>query len=160
MEPFSALLDLCAGNSPVTGEFPSQKPVTRIFDVFFDLRLNKRLSKQSRRRWIALMIIKSSMMNIDQLLSFLFCWSQNYLTMYFLSIKCESKVPFYHSILVQHSKQIGVCFVMRISKSFFTKQCSDLCIKDVIDDKSKLVWETAWRHQTSGHSLNQVGHGL
>ena len=38
MEVFSALLNLCAGNSPVTGEFPSQKPVTRSFDVFFDLR--------------------------------------------------------------------------------------------------------------------------
>ena len=34
-----ALLALCAGNSPVTGEFPSQRPVTRSFDVFFDLRL-------------------------------------------------------------------------------------------------------------------------
>ena len=33
------------GNSPVTGEFPSQRPVTRSFDVCFDLRLNKRLSK-------------------------------------------------------------------------------------------------------------------
>ena len=30
---------------------PSQSPVTRSFDVFFDLRLNKRLSKRSRRRW-------------------------------------------------------------------------------------------------------------
>ena len=42
----------CAGNSPVTagspvtGEFLSHRPVTRSFDVFFDLRLNKRLSKQ------------------------------------------------------------------------------------------------------------------
>ena len=40
-----------AGNSPVTGEFPSHRPVTRSFDVFFDLRLSKRLSKQSRR-WL------------------------------------------------------------------------------------------------------------
>ena len=40
-----------AGNSPVSSEFPSQKSETRSFDVFFDLRLNKRLSKQSRRRW-------------------------------------------------------------------------------------------------------------
>ena len=40
MEVFSAILALCAGNSPVTGEFPSQRPVTRSFDVFFDLRLN------------------------------------------------------------------------------------------------------------------------
>ena len=42
---------LCEGNSPVTGEFPSQRPVTRSFDVFFNLRLNKRLSKQMGRRW-------------------------------------------------------------------------------------------------------------
>ena len=41
METFSALLAICAGNSPVTGEFPAQRPVTRSFDVFFDLRLNK-----------------------------------------------------------------------------------------------------------------------
>ena len=37
--------------SLVTGEFPSQRPVTRSFDVFFDLRLNKRLSKQSWGWW-------------------------------------------------------------------------------------------------------------
>ena len=42
---------MTAGNSPVTGEFPSHRPVTRSFDVFFDLRLNKGLSKQSRHRW-------------------------------------------------------------------------------------------------------------
>ena len=48
---FSALLALCAGNSTVTGEFPSQRPVTRSFYIFFDLRLDKRMSKQSRRRW-------------------------------------------------------------------------------------------------------------
>ena len=47
----SALLALCEGNSPVTDEFPSQSPVTRSFGVFFDLRLNKRLSKQSIRLW-------------------------------------------------------------------------------------------------------------
>ena len=45
METFSALLALCTGNSPVTGEFPSQRPMTRNFVVYFDLRLNKRLSK-------------------------------------------------------------------------------------------------------------------
>ena len=39
MKTFSALLALCAGNSPVTGEFPSQRPVTRSFDVSFDMRL-------------------------------------------------------------------------------------------------------------------------
>ena len=37
METFYALLALCAGNSLVTGEFASQRPVTRSFGVFFDL---------------------------------------------------------------------------------------------------------------------------
>ena len=52
METFSALLAVCAGNSPVPGEFPAQRPVTRSFDVSFDLRLNKRLSKQSWGWWL------------------------------------------------------------------------------------------------------------
>ena len=51
METFSSLLAICAGNSPVPGEFPAQRPVMRSFDVFFDLRLNKRLSKQSWGWW-------------------------------------------------------------------------------------------------------------
>ena len=51
METFSELLAFCAGHSLVTGEFPAQRPVTRSFDVFFGLLLNKRLSKQPRRRW-------------------------------------------------------------------------------------------------------------
>ena len=51
METFSALLAICAGNSPVPGEFLAQRPVTRSFDVFFDLRPNKRLSIQSWCWW-------------------------------------------------------------------------------------------------------------
>ena len=39
MEMFSVLLALCAGNSPITEEFPAQWPLTRSYDVFFDLRL-------------------------------------------------------------------------------------------------------------------------
>ena len=46
METFPALLAICEGNSPVTGEFPTQRPVTWSFDVFYDLRRNERLSKQ------------------------------------------------------------------------------------------------------------------
>ena len=40
MGTFSALLAICAGNSRVTGEFTAQRPVTRSFDVFFELSLN------------------------------------------------------------------------------------------------------------------------
>ena len=52
METFSAILVLCEGNPPAIGGFPLPRPVTRNFDVFFDLRLNIRLSKQSRRLWL------------------------------------------------------------------------------------------------------------
>ena len=51
METFSVLLALCPGKTPVTGEFPAQRPVTQSFDVFVDLCLNKRLSKQSWGWW-------------------------------------------------------------------------------------------------------------
>ena len=56
METSSSLLGLCARNSPVTGEFPARKPETWSFDIFFDVRLKKRLSKQwfetqSRSLW-------------------------------------------------------------------------------------------------------------
>ena len=44
-------MTLWEGNSPVIGEFPSQRPVTRSFDVFFNLRLNKWLNKHSRLWW-------------------------------------------------------------------------------------------------------------
>ena len=57
METFAALLAICAGNLPATGEFPAQRPVTQSFDVFFDLRLNKRLSKQSRSWWFETPIV-------------------------------------------------------------------------------------------------------
>ena len=50
METFSALLAICVcvGGSPVIGEFPTQRPVMRSFDVFLDLHLNKQLGKQWR----------------------------------------------------------------------------------------------------------------
>ena len=51
METFSVLLALCTGNSPVTGEFHTRRPLAQSFDISFDLRLNKWLSKQSWRRW-------------------------------------------------------------------------------------------------------------
>ena len=50
-DTFSVLLASCVGNPPVTGEFPAQRPVTQSFDVFFDLRLTKRVSKKSWGWW-------------------------------------------------------------------------------------------------------------
>ena len=44
IEAHPYILATCAGNSLVADEFPAQRPVTRSFIVFFDLRLNKRFS--------------------------------------------------------------------------------------------------------------------
>ena len=49
MEISFTLLALCEGNPLVTGGFPSQRPVTRSFDVFFDLRLYNRDAGDLRR---------------------------------------------------------------------------------------------------------------
>ena len=51
METFSALPAICVGNPSVIGEFTTQRPVMWSFDVFFDLRLNKRWSKLSEGWW-------------------------------------------------------------------------------------------------------------
>ena len=69
METYSALLAICAGNSPVTGEFPTQRPVTRSFDVFFHLRLNKQLNKQSWGWWFET-ISRPLWRHCNELLSF------------------------------------------------------------------------------------------
>ena len=62
METFSALLAIWAGNSLASGEFPAQRPVTRSFDVFFYLCLNKMLRKQSRLMiWDAIAPIMTSL---------------------------------------------------------------------------------------------------
>ena len=51
METLFALQAVSEGNTPMVGGFPSPRPVTRSFYVFFDVRQNKWLSKQSWRRW-------------------------------------------------------------------------------------------------------------
>ena len=61
MEAFSALLALCAGNSPGNGEFPSKRPATRSFDVFFHLCLNKWVIKPwGLVIWDAIALFKTS----------------------------------------------------------------------------------------------------
>ena len=52
MEISSASLTVFAGNSQVTAEFPSQRLVTRSFDVFFDLPLKKWFDRQSQSWWL------------------------------------------------------------------------------------------------------------
>ena len=54
---------ICAGKSQVTGEVPTQRPVTRSFDVFFDLRLKKTVEQTMVRLviWDAIAPIMKSL---------------------------------------------------------------------------------------------------
>ena len=83
------------------GEFPTQRPVTRSFDVFFDLRLNKRLSKQPWGWWFETL-----------------SWS--------LWRHCNDLLFFHHNSNVM---EISYCshlnFNQPIAPSFFT--CHDSC---------------------------------
>ena len=97
METFSAFLALCAGNSPVTGEFPSQRAVMRSFDAFFDLHLNKQLSKQSWSWWFetpshSLWRHRNVMISSDQLqrISISLIVKDFWMTVYFCSQHCIS----------------------------------------------------------------------
>ena len=59
METFSALLGLCVGNTPVTGGFPSQRPVVRNFDVFFDQTVEQAI--ETPVTWDAIVLIMTSL---------------------------------------------------------------------------------------------------
>ena len=63
METFSALLALFEGNPLVTGGFPSQRPVTQSFDVFFGSALEQTLEQtiETLGFWDAIMLIMTSL---------------------------------------------------------------------------------------------------
>ena len=84
MDTFSLLLAVCAGNSPVPGEFPAQRPVTGSFDVFFDLRPNKRLSKQSWGWWFwdAIALIMTSFWCTSRI----YCCRTEYSTVWYRTV--------------------------------------------------------------------------
>ena len=97
MEPFSALLAICAGNSPVSGEFPTQRPVTRSFDVYIDLRLNKRLRKQWWGWWFETLLCPLWRHSNG--------WNSNQTTINFIQINaCQNVIrkirPFYSCLKV------------------------------------------------------------
>ena len=61
METFSALVTLCEGNPPVTGGFPSQRPVTRSFGVFFDTVQMDEQTIESPVIWHPIALITASL---------------------------------------------------------------------------------------------------
>ena len=147
---------LC-GNSPVPGEFLAQRPVRRSFDVFFDLHMNKRLSKQSwgwwfetpscplwrhcnvYLAWVTWKKISQYLASDEKLHQ---CISNNYLWVNQLISPWEIQ---FTSVYFKLILQIEILII---------------CIKwepqnPPIDDKSTLVQVMAWCHQASSHYLSQ-----
>ena len=119
METFSALLAFCAGNSPVLGEFPKQRPVTRSFDVFFDLRLNKRLSKQSWGWWFD--TPSRSLLRHCNVNTSIFIVFSRYFIFYFMqavyeSVTRKNRVPYIVNTTVENWKNHIEYICKKLSK--------------------------------------------
>ena len=100
MEIFSALLALCAGNSLVTGEFPSQRPVTRSFDVSFDLRwingwINNREAGDLKRHHVHYYVTIMGLMGDKRSCLFMGEYVKLLLTLYWLN--CFNETLRYNS---------------------------------------------------------------
>ena len=87
----SRVTGLCAGNSPGT-EFPTQRPVTRRFEVFFDLRLNKRLSKQSWGGWFE--TLSHPLWRHRNVEMTARCWSRLHMYHFIRIPPCEGEYPY------------------------------------------------------------------
>ena len=139
MEIFSALLAICAGNSPVTGEFPTQRPVTRSFDVYFDLRPKERLGKQWWGWWFETL---SRSLWRHRNASGMTHWHWCLRLVQFQWGNFNSSTPrqnchhFADGIFMQFHEW-KVCILIRISLKFVPK--------GAIDNESALVQEMAWR---------------
>ena len=123
MGTFSSLMALCAGNSPVTGEFPSQRPVARSFDVFFNPRLNKRLSKQSWGWWFETPSCSLRCPCNDHTISLSLSLSDNpRLCLLVSQSKSQSNSPIYLPIREANNKRCCPC---RVSISNVTRAHND-----------------------------------
>ena len=91
METFSALLVICAGNSSVTGEFPAQRTVTRIFDVFFDLRRHRAHYDVTVMPWTAITVHQTASRHIFYI--FVHCLNDGFLCkIFYTPWKCLQHV--------------------------------------------------------------------
>ena len=96
------------------GEFPAQRPVTRSFDVFFDLRLNKRLSKQ----W----------------------WGWGFETLsrplWRLFNDLSILYQLLHVYCSEVSQQLVLWYIKELSTATFHRRCLHLFLADLIKEKN------------------------
>ena len=123
METFSALLAICARNSLVPGEFPTRRPVTRSFDVFFDLRLNKRLSKQSWGWWFQMP--SCSLWRHSNVLELCLIWIRKCLKFNFKYNVKQISIPWLisplslHSLNREYNTEYNACTKVALTRGLF-----------------------------------------
>ena len=111
METFSALLAICTGNLPVPIEFPTQRPVTRSFDVYFDLRPNKQFSKQWWGWWFEMP--SRPLWCHRNVMWFIFCLS------YCSAV--SSNIMLYHRLSIHHTPQYNKAWYFMRHNNFQSK---------------------------------------
>ena len=135
MDTFSALLAICAGNSPVPGEFSAQRPVTRSFDVFFDLRLNKRLSKQWWGWWFETLSRPLWRHCHERIQVF----SEN-------TTKLNKPLSIFHGIYYTLISDLRHCY-RKSTKEWNSSLCSKQNIWYAYNASREVTnWNLAWRH--------------
>ena len=148
---FSAWLAICAGNSSVPGELPAQRPVTRSFDVFFDVRLKRRLSKRSWCWWFETLpcpLWRHSNGTVNLMAAMLHCG-------------CIQFVVTWCSLIYKYTVHASICHTngdivdgIRLSRPFVVKMicdfsfCQILCI---MLHEYRLTWHITKITHVSGH---------
>ena len=150
METFSLLLALCVGNSPVTCEPPSQMPVTQSFDVFFDLHLNRWLSKQSRRWWFE-MASHSQWLHCNDVLLFvtqLMTFCRNWVNIMHVNILAYRGCHYNHKCAIFQNIIVIDILAFPVSLTSVESHKTSFII-----DKPTLV-QVIWCRQAPGHHLD------
>ena len=154
METCSALLAICAGNSPVPGEFPTQRPLTRSFDVFFDLRPNKRLSKHWWGWWF-----ETPSYTLWRHCNVTNCIESSYWSLRFASKLVET----YMSMKIDKLWQYLRCLLQRFNKVYGRPSLlyspgqptfSEVLILPIINTKGSLT-HLCWSYSAGSHRCMQ-----
>ena len=151
METFSSLLVFCAGNSSVTGEFHVQRPVAWGLDVFFDLSLNKRLTKQSWGWWSE-MSSRSLWLHCNAILCF-------HLIRIHTSLSHWQGKCFHDFLSPSKCHKIALILYSFQNAFFYLKTSFSIEILLMMcpyDNRSAFVQVIAWCRQTSNHCLNKL----
>ena len=148
------------------GKFPTQRSVTRSFDVFFDLRLNKRSSKQPWGWWFetpSMSLWRHCNGNIQARYGLYMHWKGLHIYMFECMHRAKRRMRTYKSILIY----ICVCIYVYIHTSTYHRHCILLITNYLAEERHqylqiiKTISWSAFSHRYSRFSNKNnvsVGH--